>query len=173
MPTEVYRIDGPWPGRLAISARPRGGDWLEDELKGWRQAGFDIIVSLLTPDEADEMELRMEERYSRQHHMEFVSFPIVDRSVPESRAEALKLIERLEAALANGKNINVHCRQGIGRSALIAAGMLIARGVPTEEALKRISIARHSLVPETSEQRKWIDFIAPSLAPVSQSKSHE
>jgi len=164
MPTEVYRIDGPWPGRLAVSARPRGGDWLEDEVKGWHQAGFDIIVSLLTPDEVDEMDIGLEERYSRHNHMEFVSFPIVDRSVPDSRA-ALKLIERLEADLARGKSINVHCRQGIGRSALIAAGLLIGRGIPAEEAVKRISQARHSPVPETSEQRKWIDSIASSLAP--------
>jgi protein-tyrosine phosphatase len=170
MTTEVYRIDGPWPGRLAISARPRGGDWLEDEVKGWRRAGFDIIVSLLTPDEVAEMELGTEERYSREHQMEFVSFPIVDRSVPESRAAALKLIEHLEAELAHGRNINIHCRQGIGRSALIAAGLSIARGIPAEEAVKRISQARHSPVPETSEQRKWIDSIASSLAPIAQSK---
>ena len=103
MSTNIYRIDGPWPGRLAISARPRGGDWLEDEVKGWRQAGFDIIVSLLTPDEADEMDLKMEERYSRQHQMEFVSFPIVDRSVPESRVGGLKLIERLEGVFGARK----------------------------------------------------------------------
>ena len=170
MSTNTYAIDGPWPGNLAISARPRGGDWLEDEVKGWQAAGFEIIVSLLTPDEVAEMELGMEERYSREHQLEFVSFPIVDRRVPESRAAALKLIERLEAALARGRNINVHCRQGIGRSALIAAGLLFARGVSAEEALKRISDARHALVPETSEQRKWIDSIAASLAPIAQSK---
>ncbi|HTS51441.1 MAG TPA: protein-tyrosine phosphatase family protein [Bryobacteraceae bacterium] len=171
MSTEVYRIDGPWPGRLAISARPRGGDWLADEVKGWRQAGFDIIVSLLTPDEADEMELGMEQRYSREHELEFVSFPIVDRSVPESRAAALKLIEHLEAELARGKNINIHCRQGIGRSALIAAGLLLARGVPKEEALQRISSSRHAPVPETPEQRQWIESVASSLTPVSKSSS--
>jgi predicted protein tyrosine phosphatase len=171
MSTEVYRIDGPWPGSLAISARPRGGDWLEDEVKGWRQAGFDIIVSLLTPDEADEMDLKMEERYSRQHHMEFMSFPIVDRSVPESRAAAMKLIEHLEAELARGKNVNVHCRQGIGRSALIAAGLLLARGVPKEEALQRISTSRYAPVPETPEQRQWIESVTSGLTPIAQSKT--
>lgn len=141
-------------------------------MKGWRQAGFDIIVSLLTPDEAAEMDLKMEERYSRQHHMEFVSFPIVDRSVPESRVGALKLIEQLEAYLAHGKNINLHCRQGIGRSALIAGALLVAKGVAGAEAVRRISSARHSPVPETPEQRKWIDSVASSLTPVGHSTSH-
>ncbi len=173
MSTEVYRIDGPWPGSLAISARPRGGDWLEDEVKSWRISGFDVIVSLLTQQEVEEMDLAEEEHYCQENHLDFVSFPIVDRSVPESRAAALKLVHQIEADLAHGKSVNVHCRQGIGRSALIAAGLLIARSVPTEEALNRISRARHSPVPETSEQRKWIESIASSLMPVGQSKSDE
>ncbi len=156
---------------LAISARPRGGDWLEDEIKSWRDAGFDVIVCLLTPAEAEEMDLELEEEYSRRRDVEFISFPIVDRSVPESRAATLKLIERLEAELTQGKSINIHCRQGIGRSALIAAGLLIARGVSTAEALQRISSARHTPVPETPEQRNWIDSMASSLTLVAQSKS--
>jgi len=28
MLTELHWVDGPWPGRLAVAARPRGGDWL-------------------------------------------------------------------------------------------------------------------------------------------------
>ena len=51
MLTELYWIDGPWPGKLAISARARGGDWLEDEMRGWRRNGIDTVVSLLTPAE--------------------------------------------------------------------------------------------------------------------------
>lgn len=171
MSTEVYRIDGPWPGSLAISARPRGGDWLEDEVKSWRAAGFDVIVSLLTPQEVEEMDLKQEGQYCRQNHISFLSFPIVDRGVPESRPAALRLLEQLEAELALGKTVNVHCRQGLGRSALIAAGLLVAKGVPSAEAVARIGTARHSPVPETPEQRKWIDSLAPSLTPVAQSKS--
>ena len=29
--TSLYWIDGPWKGKLALSGRPRGGDWLKDE----------------------------------------------------------------------------------------------------------------------------------------------
>jgi len=172
MPTQIYSIDGPWPGSLAISARPRGGDWLKDEIESWRDGGFDVVVSLLTPEEVQEMDLAQEAEYCRENHIEFVPFPIVDRSVPESRASTLQLIERLEADLARGKRINVHCRQGIGRSGLIAAGILIAKGVPGVEAVERVSKARHSPVPETLEQRTWIESFASSLTRVSRSKSH-
>ena len=53
MTPDLFWIVGPWRGRLAIAARPRGGDWLEDEITGWRLAGIDIVVSLLESHEAD------------------------------------------------------------------------------------------------------------------------
>ena len=51
MGTELHWVDGPWPGRLAIAARPRGGDWLEDEMAHWHHSGVDTVLSLLSPDE--------------------------------------------------------------------------------------------------------------------------
>jgi protein-tyrosine phosphatase len=165
MSTQIYRIEGPWRGTLGISARPRGGDWLEDEIQAWREAGVDIIVSLLTRDEAREMDLAKEELYTRGSGLEFFSFPIEDRHVPQSRDLALRLVEQLASSLASGKNINIHCRQGIGRSSLIAAALLIAKGVPNSEAVARISAARHVPVPETPEQRDWIQSLVPAAHP--------
>ena len=171
MATEVYRVEGLWPGSLAVSARPRGGDWLEDEIKTWHASGFDIIVSLLTPEEVQEMELQQEASYCRQNQMEFDSVPIADRSVPKSRPDTVRLIERLDSELAQGKRINVHCRQGIGRSGLIAVGILVVRGLPLMRAIQEVSAARHTPVPETSEQREWIDALALSLSAPSQTKN--
>src|SRR5256885_568555 len=79
MRTELTWIEGPWPGRLAIMPRPRGGDWLEDEIQSWRQSGVDVIISLLTREEQTELSLADEEELCRANGMEFVSFPIVDR----------------------------------------------------------------------------------------------
>jgi hypothetical protein len=38
--------------RLAIVPRPRGGDWLEDEVAHIKRAGVDVLVSMLQADEA-------------------------------------------------------------------------------------------------------------------------
>jgi hypothetical protein len=97
--TELHWIDGPWPGRLAISARPRGGDWLEDELMSWRAAGVTKVVSLLTPDEEEALGLEREKEASLDAGLSFVSFPIVDRSVPSSDEKATRLIEELDSDL--------------------------------------------------------------------------
>ena len=43
----IYSIKGPWKGQLAIVPRPRGGDWLEDELRSWEEGGLDLIASSL------------------------------------------------------------------------------------------------------------------------------
>ena len=164
MATELHWVSGPWPGKIAIAARPRGGDWLEDEILGWRNAGVDNVLSLLTPDEERDLDLRNEAFTVAKLGMGFTSFPIPDRQVPNSETELAAALERLSVGLAKGKNLVVHCRQGIGRSGLAAACLLVAKGLTPEAAVKNVSAARGVQVPETAEQRVWIDQFAAVLA---------
>jgi protein-tyrosine phosphatase len=164
MRAEVYWVSGPWRGRLGIVPRPRGGDWLADEVRSWRASGLDVVTSLLTPDEVAELELQEEETQSREEGLEFYSFPIPDRGVPRSRADLIKLVGSLEKALEAGKNVAVHCRQGIGRSSLIIASLLVSAGEEPNEAFRRIEIARGTPVPDTLEQRDWVSQIAPEVS---------
>ena len=159
MRTELYWIEGPWPGRLAIMPRPRGGDWLHDEIEAWRRASVDVVLSLLTGDEMADLDLVSEGSLCQANGMAFHSFPINDRAAPSSREAALALLANLTDELAAGKIIAVHCRQGIGRAALIAICLLVLSGVAPEAASQRVSAARGCSVPETPEQRRWIaDF---------------
>jgi protein-tyrosine phosphatase len=161
--TKLHWIDGPWPGRLAISARPRGGDWLEDEMAAWRKAGIDTVVSMLTTDEAEDLDLQHEQRSCQANSIQFRSFPIVDRNVPASEVEAICLIEQLERELAEGRNVVVHCRQGIGRSGMIAAGVLVQSGLKPSVAVDRVSTARRAPIPDTPEQLAWINHLAATI----------
>lgn len=168
MKADLFWIPGPWRGRLAIATRPRGGDWLDDEANAWRQADIDVIVSLLENEEADHLELLAERRVAEDHALRFISFPIPDRGVPASLQEAVSLIGGITGQLDAGKNVAVHCRQGIGRSGLIAAGVLIASGASPVEAMQIVSAARGIPVPETIEQRRWTERL-PSGLPVTKS----
>jgi protein-tyrosine phosphatase len=156
MRTEIYWIDGPWPGRLAILPRPRGGDWLEDEIRSWQQAGLDVVVSLLTRDEVVDLDLDREAELCQASGIQFISFPVADRSVPSSQKATLELVRSLDKILIDGKSLGIHCRQGIGRSAIIAACLLIFSGIDPEAAFQHISVARGCAVPETAEQREWV-----------------
>ena len=163
METELYWIDGSWPGKLAIVPRPRGGDWLEDEMQAWRQAGLDVVVSLLTREEGADLDLAQEAELSQTRGIQFIEFPIPDRSVPLSHRVTLELLRELHQLLIKGKNVGIHCRQGIGRSAVVAACLLIFLGIEPEVAFQHISAARGCVIPETAEQRKWVIAFAREL----------
>ena len=166
MPAGPYWIDTGQAGRLAILPRPRGGDWLEDDVRGWKRAGIDVVVSMLEPEEATELELTDEERIAAAAGVQLLFLPIPDRGLPDSRKVVADLAASLAEAVAAGKRVGLHCRQGVGRSALVAATILIALGQDANAALARISAARGLPVPETNDQRTWLmDFARMSAAP--------
>jgi protein-tyrosine phosphatase len=163
MRKELYWVDGPWRGKLAMAARPRGGDWLSADVAGWKRAGADTVLSLLTPEEENDLDLRQEAGEIKRQGMEFTSFPIPDRQIPKSEAKWAELLEEVTGVLSEGKNVVVHCRQGIGRSGLVAACLLVRKGISPGAAVEMASAARGISVPETNEQRDWIDHYAVGL----------
>jgi protein-tyrosine phosphatase len=161
--TRLYWINGPWKGKLALAARPRGGDWLDDEVIGWKRAGISAVLSLLTAQEEQEFELRKEGEQTRKMGLAFSSFPIEDRQVPKSEAKLSQALDDVTTILTAGRNVLVHCRQGIGRTGLVAACLLIKSGMSPGAAVQAASAARGVAVPETVEQRDWIEHYAPAL----------
>ena len=164
MGAKVFWITGPWQGRLGIVPRPRGADWLDDETRAWREAGIDVVVSLLEPGEEAELALTGESVSSAASGLEFRSFPIPDRSVPNSPEAVVQLADQIVDALHAGKSVALHCRQGIGRSALIAAAALISGGQNADTAIETIRRSRDLDVPETHAQRQWISDFSSWLA---------
>ena len=70
--------------------------------------------------------------------------------------DATMLVQTLEFQVREGKAVSIHCRAGIGRSSLIAAGVLICSGLAADDALRLIGIARGIDVPDTEAQREWV-----------------
>ncbi len=56
MRVAIYSIDRAGPGHVSVMARPRGGDWLVNEMEALREASLDTVVSLPTPSEVQELE---------------------------------------------------------------------------------------------------------------------
>ena len=156
MKSTIYRIDGPWPGRLAIIARPRGNEWLEDEIKDLTLSGIEVVVSLLTDEENNDLGLNAEAKTAEQHGLRFISFPINDYSVPASSEALFGLVTKLDDLLTRGQAIGIHCRQGIGRSSVVAACVLSLSIENIDECFRQISDARGTAVPDTVEQRNWV-----------------
>lgn len=102
MSTKLHWIAGPWRGNPATAARPRRADWLEDELRGWKNAGVNTVLSLLTTHEERDLGLSPEGQVARELGLRFASLPIPDRKVPSSPSEAASILDELDAELAAG-----------------------------------------------------------------------
>ena len=112
MPSELYWIDTSSAFKLAIMARPRAGDWLEDEVAHWKQSGVSTVVSLLEREEIDDLGLEMEAVLCEKNGIQYLSFPIPDRGVPDDAGAAMQFAARVAKS---GATIAIHCRAGIGR----------------------------------------------------------
>ena len=139
-------------------------------MRSWARVGLEVIVSLLASDEAMEFELGNEATICRSNDIEFISFPIPDRGAPASREETLKLVKRLDRYIAAGTSEGIHCRQGIGRSGLIAACLLVSSGAVPETAFEQLSETRGCPVPETTKQQEWVESFAPQLTAVAKDR---
>ena len=135
--------------------RPRAGDWLDDEMASLRQQGLDLVVSLLVDEEVRELELDGEQEACARSGLQFMRFPVSDRDVPLSPSEVSKLVATLIAELQAGRSVGIHCRIGIGRSAVLAVCVLAGLGVHIEKAWEMVQRSRGLTVPDTSAQRAW------------------
>jgi len=145
---------------LAIASRPRGGDWLDDEMASLRRQGVDLLVSCLVPPEEQELGLSDEERLATGAGIAFTRVPIEDRGTPASTANFEEVIRRLALDRRAGRRVAVHCRQGLGRAPLVAAAVLVRSGLSAEEAWSLIRERRNQPVPDTDEQREWVHAFA-------------
>lgn len=151
----IYWIDYAAQGRLAILARPQGGDALPGDIQDWKDSGLDVVVSMLTDADNLYLDLSAEGELCRSIGLQFIRFPLADFGVPDSMEAALDLVKELTALLASGKRIGLHCHGSIGRAPLMASCVLMYLGVSADAAYALISSARGYQIPEAETQAAW------------------
>jgi protein-tyrosine phosphatase len=155
--TTIHWVKDIEPYRLGLMARPRGGDWLQDEVAAWRDASMGIVVSLLESHEVRGLELEAEQSLCSSYGIDFRRFPIPDRGAPGSMKQAAVLVADLHANLVQGKAVAVHCRAGIGRTGLVAGALLHKLFVPREHIFRMLGRSRGVDMPDTAAQVDWLD----------------
>jgi protein-tyrosine phosphatase len=136
--------------RIAIVARPRGGDWLCDELSALSTKGINVLVSTLTEEQSLELGLEREAEDGEAVAIRFMNLPIPDRSVPSDAADFLRRVDQLAEMVKDGRSLGVHCRASIGRSSVLAVSVLVRLGLDPGES------ARGCSIPDTPDQRQWV-----------------
>ncbi len=137
-------------------AKPIAGEWVDDEFAGIAATGIRQVASLLEAAEAFEVGLGDEQQVCERHGLRFIPYPIPDRGLPTSVADFAAFTKNLYHQIAGGESTVVHCRAGIGRTGIVAAGVLLHAAFEPDEAFAQVSKHRGVEVPDTDEQRSWL-----------------
>lgn len=157
------------PGSLLAGKYPGGKSPqdVERRLGALLDGGFDAFLDLTEPGEMPPYDAYLPEG------VVYLRKPISDHGVPDAAAYMAEILGELDALLANGRRVYLHCRAGIGRTGTLVACHLIERGLAPAAALARLNELWQGSdradtwpeVPETDEQRDFILAYSPGADP--------
>lgn len=160
------------PGRLLAGAFPAAKDSIASAAR--LQALFDVgircTVNLMEPAERDDdgdLFVDYAPLFARiaaecGQPVACMRFPVPDLGVPEAPAMK-RILDAMDASIADGKPVYVHCRGGIGRTGTVVGCFLIHSGEAEPETvierihdLRRTDAERHRPSPETKAQVEFV-----------------
>jgi ADP-ribosylglycohydrolase len=175
---ETYWVQ---PGRLLVGAHPgsRSRAQAMDRLRRFLEAGITCFIDLTEPDETPSYEGLLPFETPTGRRVEYLREPIVDHGVPASRETMARILAMLDGALESGHAVYLHCRAGVGRSAMAAGCWLAERAGSGDVALAELAEhwqqavqSQHwPRVPETDEQVEFVRTWWPSAASSDERRS--
>lgn len=149
------------PGRFLAGGYP--GSFDEDEarekVRRLLAVGVDFFLDLTEEEELNPyLPCAQEEAQGRPFAHRRMA--IGDFGTP-SAAEMTAILDTIDAALAAGHVVYLHCWGGSGRTGTVVGCYLVRHGMSGEEALREISRLRQGIgsarsSPETEEQREMV-----------------
>ncbi len=127
-------------------------------------AGIDTFVDLTEAHELRPYATLLRQRAApRGLQVQHERFPILDFGLPE-REQMLRILDQLDAALAGGHRVYLHCHGGVGRTGMVVGCFLVRRGLTGPQALAQLaewwkSMPKrryHLRSPETDEQVQFV-----------------
>ncbi len=144
----------PLPGRLSLASRPNA-DELDADVAQLSSAKVTTVITALPVDEEDGFGLGREAAALGAAGIELLRIEIDDFGVPDP-ADVLPTLNAVIDWLGDPEtHVAIHCAAGLGRSPMLAAGILVLAGATLEDAWATVAAARGRPVPETSAQRGW------------------
>lgn len=132
------------PGMKTFSTLDLYDDRIENDLQSIRSWGAAVVVTLLEMRELAMLGIADLPEKALALNLLWLHLPIKNMALPdEVFEESWKWAgPRLLKLLSEGQRVFVHCREGIGRSGVVAARLLIESGVDPANAMKMVRKSR-------------------------------
>ena len=154
-------------GRLLAGEYPGAADpeQAREKIGRFLDAGVTFFLDLTEENELSPyVGLLEEEARARGVDVVHRRLSIRDLDVPRTRDEMTRILDEIDAALALGHTVYVHCWGGIGRTGTVVGCHLVRHGLGGDEALGAImrlwptmhKSHRRDRSPETSAQHAWV-----------------
>lgn len=148
--------------RLGITICPgradRGRD-LDEDIAALLAQGVEDLVCLLPNAELEHVGVGRLAIAARAAGISFTQAPVQDQQAAPL-VRVAEVVDYIDKSLGNGRSVVVHCMGGLGRSGMVAAGLLTRRGIGHSAAIAAIRRARGPRAVETTEQEQLVRDLA-------------
>jgi hypothetical protein len=151
-------LAGEYPGLRYDEVQTR------QRLSAFLDAGFDTFIDLTSENERPPYCSILEEEAGYDGRLvRYRRFSFPDYQVPSHEKMAAAL-DAIDAALAEGRKVYLHCVGGIGRTGITVGCYLIRHGMKPMEALQHLREMYHAaaqslLAPQSPESDDQVNFI--------------
>ena len=116
-----------------------------------------MVVSLIETSEFAKLGVPQLATAMQQAPWQWLHLPIADMAIPGASTQAawLRNGPALQAALASGERILIHCAAGLGRTGMVVAKLLVMQGIDATDAIAQVRAARPGTI-ETPAQAQWV-----------------
>lgn len=147
--------------RLAISETPGrkrlSGRTLREDLEKLRLEKIQTIFCLLDQEELDLLNLTTYPQIAQEYGFIFCHHPLCPDVKLDTKC-ILRIVKAIVAQLEGGRNVLVHCKKGLGRSAIICACCLLHYQMSPKKAINAVQEHRLGALSHKKQEKIIADY---------------
>lgn len=138
---------------------------LQQSLEQLAAAGASAILTLMPQEEMQRNAVIDLPELCAKLGLEWFHLPIEDDHAPEQLFQDAwqNAREKIHALVNAGKSIAIHCKGGSGRTGLVAAQILLERGIPLDDVITRVRAIRPNALQVPAHQ-EYIAKLAQQIS---------